>query len=103
MTAREICFRARAGNQRALFAVDRLGKYLGMGIANVVSMLMPETIVLGGSVMQSADLFLNRIREVVRENCRLVPALECEIALSSSGAAAGLMGAAQVWHSRFHR
>jgi glucokinase len=64
-------------------------------------MFMPETIILGGSVMQSADLFIDRIRGTVQEKCRLVPAEYCDIALSSLGSASGLLGAAQVWHSHF--
>lgn len=102
LTAREICSRARTGDICALSAVERLGKYLSIGIANVISMFMPETIILGGSVMQSADLFIDRIRETVQEKCRLVPAEYCDIALSSLGSASGLLGAAQVWHSRFY-
>jgi len=101
LTAKEICSRARTGDVRAIIAVDRLGKYLGMGIANVISMLMPERIVLGGSVMQSADLFLDRIRATVQDKCRLVPAARCDVALASLGNSAGLIGAAQVWHHRF--
>jgi predicted NBD/HSP70 family sugar kinase len=66
-------------------------------------MLMPEVIALSGSVMQSADLLLDPIRAIVRSNCRLVPVEKCEIAVSSLGANAGLIGAAQVWHYRFDR
>jgi glucokinase len=83
--------------------VERLAKYLGLGLSNVVSILMPEVIALSGSVMQSADLLLDRIHAIVRGKCRLVPVENCEIAVSSLGANAGLIGAAQVWHNRFDR
>ena len=102
-TGKEICMLARTGHVAAQQAVEHLAKYLGLGIANVVSILMPEMIALSGSVMQSADLLLDRIRAIVRTNCRLVPAENCEIAVSSLGANAGLIGAAQVWHNRFNR
>ena len=75
--------------------------YLGIGISNVIHMLMPEVIALSGSVMQSADLLLDKMRAIVRNNCRVVPSGFCEITLSSLGANAGLIGAAEVWHSRF--
>jgi glucokinase len=102
-TCREICALARTGDVPALLAVDRLAKYLGLGISNVVSMLLPEVIALSGSVMQSADLLLGSIRSIVRSNRRLVPVESCEIAVSSLGANAGLIGAAQAWHNRFER
>ena len=103
LSCKDICRLARAGDAAAERAVEHLAKYLGMGLSNVVSMLMPEVIALSGSVMQSADLLLDRIRAIVRTNCRLVPAENCEIAVSSLGANAGLIGAAQVWHNRFDR
>lgn len=102
-TGEEICKLARQGDLDARRAVDRLANYLGLGVANVVSMFIPEVIALSGSVMHSADLFLDPIRAIVLNRCRLVPAESCEIAVSSLGANAGLIGAAQVWHSRFNR
>lgn len=100
-TAREICDRARGGDPIAMKAVMREGRYLGAGLANVISMFMPEAIVLGGSVMQSAELFLPLIHETISKNCALVPHKMCEISLASLGPDAGLIGAAQAWHNRF--
>ncbi len=103
LSAREICARAQDSDEWARRAVEREAHYLGLGLANLVTLFAPETIVLGGSVMKSAHLFLDRMREVMRQNCRLVPADRVEIALASLGADAGLIGAAQVWHHRFER
>lgn len=102
-TGKEICALARTGDARAQRAVEHLAKYLGIGLSNVVSMLAPEVIALSGSVMQSADLLLGRIRTIVRNNCRLIPVESYEIALSSLGPNAGLIGAAQAWHNLFDR
>jgi glucokinase len=73
-----------------------------MGIANIVTVLMPEAVVLGGSMMQSADLFLDDLQRMVRANCRIVPYQFCEISVASLGPDVGLIGAAQVWHHRFN-
>jgi glucokinase len=99
---KQICELARQGHLPARQAVDRLAKYLGLGIANVVSIFTPEVIALSGSVMGSADLLLEPIRAVVRDRCRLAPVESCEIVLSALGANTGILGAAQVWHSRFN-
>jgi glucokinase len=53
--------------------------------------------------MKSAPLFLPRVHEVIRQNCKLVPHEGMEITLASLGAEGGLIGAAQVWHHRFER
>ncbi|MGA9356309.1 MAG: ROK family protein [Terriglobales bacterium] len=101
LTAREICVRAADSDKTARRAVEREGYYLGLGLANLITVFAPDAIVLGGSVMKSAHLFLNRAREAIRQNCRLVPAQSVEISLASLGADAGLIGAAQVWNHRF--
>ncbi len=103
LTAREICARAENSDERARRAVEREGYYLGLGLANLITMFAPEAIVLGGSVIKSAHLFLGRAREVIRRNCRLVPAESVEISLASLGADAGLIGAAEVWNQQFER
>jgi len=103
LTAREICARAQDSDAWAQRAVEREAHYLGLGLANLITMFAPETIVLGGSVMKSAHLFLDRMREVIRQNCRLVPADRVQISLASLGADAGLIGAAQVWQHHFER
>lgn len=100
---KQICELARTGHPAAKAAVDRWARYLGIGLSNVVSMLVPEVIALSGSVMQSADLLLDPALRIIRDNCRLVPVDKCVIALSSLGTHTGIMGAAQVWHSRFNR
>ena len=74
--------------------------YLGLGLANLVTMFVPEVIVLGGSVMKSAVLFLEGIRKVIAASCRFVPYEKTELALASLGEDSNLIGAARVWHYR---
>jgi glucokinase len=101
LTAQEICARAPLGDEWARRAVEREAYYLGVGLANLVTLFVPEAIVLGGSVMKSASLFLDRIHQVIRQNCSLVPFERVEISLASLGSDVGLIGAAQVWHNHF--
>ena len=82
-------------------AVEREAYYLGLGLANLIVLFTPDAIVLGGSVMKSAHLFLDGIRKVIRESCRYVPFEKTELALASLGDDANLIGAARVWHHRF--
>ena len=84
-------------------AVEREAYYLGLGLANLVTMFTPDAIVLGGSVMKSAHLFLDGIRKVIQQSCRLVPFEKTKLRLASLGEDANLIGAAQVWHHRFSR
>jgi glucokinase len=101
LSAKIICARAEEGEEWARRAVEREAYYLGVGLANVVSLFTPDAIVLGGGVMKSANLFLERIHEVIRQNCRLVPFERVEISLASLGPDVALIGAAQVWRHHF--
>ncbi len=101
LTSKHICDLARDGNILALEGVAVLAEYLGTGLANLVSIFMPDAIVLSGSVMESADLFLATIRRKIQENCRLVPRDLCEIRTSFLGADVGLIGAAEAWRHRY--
>jgi glucokinase len=101
ITAKRICDLARQGDALAQQAVEHEAHYLGLGIANLITMFTPDAIVLSGSVMKSADLFLDRIRGVIRKGCRFVPAEKTQLTLASLGDDTNLIGAARVWHYRY--
>ena len=94
--AAEIFERARRGESAANRAVERAAHYLGVGIANLVTIFCPSRIVLGGGVMQSADLLLEGIQGAIRQRCGLVPAHSIAVDVSRLGADAVLIGAAQL-------
>jgi len=102
ITAKRICELAQQGDVVAQQAVEHEGFYLGLGLANLINLFTPDAIVLSGSVMKSADLFMDRIRAVIRGGCRFVPADKTELMLASLGDDTNLIGAARVWHYRFN-
>jgi glucokinase len=101
ITAKAICELARQGDAVALEAVEHEAFYLGLGVANLINLFTPDAIVLSGSVMKSADLFLDRIHNLIRAGCRFVPAEKTKLTLASLGEDTNLIGAARVWHYRF--
>jgi glucokinase len=101
ITAKRICELAQQGDDVALQAVEHEAFYLGLGLANLINLFTPDAIVLGGSVMKSADLLLDRIHNLIRAGCRFVPAEKTKLTLASLGDDTNLIGAARVWHYRF--
>ena len=88
---------ARAGNGVAVAALDRAAAYAGMGIANLVSLLNPEVVVLGGGVVHGAgDLLLDQIRKEAGKWAQPVAMARCRIELTQLGEDAGLLGAARL-------
>jgi glucokinase len=101
ITAKRICELAREADSTAVQAVETEAYYLGLGLANLINLFTPDAIVLSGSVMKSADLLMGRMRTLIRNGCRFVPADKTELALASLGDDTNLIGAARVWHYRF--
>ncbi len=62
LTAQEVFAAARAGDPTALEVVEMAARALGAGVANLVNLLNPEMIVLGGGVLEASDLLLPSIR-----------------------------------------
>ena len=65
-----------------------------------MTIFCPQTIVLGGGMMQSADLLLPPALEVVKRTCTQVPVENTSIVLAGLGRGTGLLGAASVWFCR---
>lgn len=101
LSAAGIFARAQQSDPLALQALKREGYYLGLGLANLITIFSPGRIVLGGGVMKSHHLFLGRAGQVIREVCTQVPAEKTKITLASLGADAGLAGAAEAWLRRY--
>lgn len=96
-SALAVCQAAERGEASARAAVVQEARYLGLGFANLVTLFIPDVIALGGGVMHSRHLFMDKIIETIRENCGLVPFEKTRLVPASLGANAGLAGAAQVW------
>jgi len=101
-SAMQICQRAQSNDPLALRALERQGYYLGIGLANLITLFAPEVISLGGGLMKSSSLFLEHTLAIVRKTCTQVPVEKTRITAASLGQDVGLLGAAQAWLTRYH-
>jgi glucokinase len=95
-TAEQAAEAARNGDARARRAVDETVEWLAMGVANLISVLNPQVIVLGGGLMQAADLFLEPVRAAVAGWAQPLAAPQCRIEPTRLGEDAALYGAARL-------
>lgn len=100
VNARKIFELSAAGDRAAQAAVSRLTYYLGLGLANMTTILVPDVIALGGGLMRSSSSFLDGARDVMREVCGEVPSGKTVICPASLGEDIGLAGALAAWISR---
>jgi glucokinase len=90
---RDVVQAAQDGDTDALRLFERLGTYLGVGLAGTINTFEPEYIVIGGGLSEGAPFFLDRAREEAVG--RALPALadRVKIQLAQAGPKAGLIGA----------
>jgi glucokinase len=81
------------GDKLALKVLERMGMYLGTGLANLVNLLNPEMIVIGGGVANGWELFEKSMRAEVERRAFPVPAGRVKIVPARCGDDAGLLGA----------
>ncbi|MCB2354154.1 ROK family protein [Clostridium estertheticum] len=87
---------AKKGDKIAALAVDRLIKYLGIGIINIVNFIDPEIIVLGGGIAGAGQYLLDLITKEVVANKYYKDLHIAKIVLAQLGNKAGVIGAAMV-------
>lgn len=95
MTTREIAEQAHAGEAEALAAFARFESRLARGLANVVNVLDPDVIVVGGGVSRVERLYRN-VPELVREYV-FGGDFDTPIVPAKFGDSSGVRGAAWLW------
>jgi glucokinase len=85
---------AEAGDQRALAGLSEVGRYLGIGIANVITLITPDVVVLGGGVSQAGELLFGPIRAELRRRVTVTPLDAVQLVPAALGIWAGAVGAA---------
>ncbi len=96
LTAESVFVAGKAGDVLALEVFHRMGDYLGIGLANLINILNPEMIVVGGGVANGWELFEQHMRHQVDEHAFPLPASEVKIVPAECGDDAGLLGAARL-------
>jgi glucokinase len=94
LTAKHIFKAAREDDPLAQQVVTQTACLIGLGVANIVSLVNPEIVILGGSIGAQGDLLLARVQETVQCWAQPISASSVLIVSSPLGSDAGLLGAA---------
>lgn len=100
-TAEAAVVAARAGDPKATEGLAEIGRYLGIGIANMVVVLSPDRVVIGGGIAAAADLLLEPIRAELRRRVQTTSLDDVEVVTAELGTWAGAIGAAIHGAERF--
>jgi glucokinase-like ROK family protein len=93
MTAIDVAVEARKGDLVAQGIISSAGEYLGIAIANLINVVNPGMIVVGGGVAQMGDLFLEPIRQSATQRSLPAAARVVRITAAVLGRRSSGMGA----------
>ena len=93
-TAEEAVRAAEAGNERARAGLADVGRYLGIGIANMITVISPDRVILGGGVAAAGELLFAPIRAEIARRVRTTSIADVALLRAELGIWAGAIGAA---------
>jgi len=100
ITAHDVAAAARQDDRLAVDIFNRAGRLLGFAVANLVSLLDPEVIILGGGMTAAADLYLESLKKAMLERAQPLAAERVKIVVSGIADTVNLLGCARLaWES----
>ena len=96
ITAHDVAAAARKADPLAVEIFRRAGTLLGYGIANMVNLLDPQVIILGGGLAAVSDLYIASLRAAVLERAQPLSAAQVKVVVSRLGDRANLLGCARL-------
>ena len=94
ITAEDVAAAFDKGDALAIEVINMAARYLGIGMANLVNILNPQMIVVGGGVSAMGEKLLRPARISMRRHAFKLPAGTVRIVKTALGADSGLIGAA---------
>jgi len=91
-TAEDVAELARRGDLAARQIFRRIGKTLGLAVANLISLCDPQVVVLGGELMAASDLFWDELANTAVGRCQPLASRKVRLRISGLGADAPLLG-----------
>jgi predicted NBD/HSP70 family sugar kinase len=92
---------ARAGDDAIREVIERQARYLGLALANLVNVLNPEMILLGGIFVDGSDLFLPVAEATMHERAFAGLGERVRLQASQFGWRAGVIGASALALAEF--
>lgn len=94
LTSLDVYEAGKEGDDLALEVFRQMGFYLGIALADLVNVLNPEVIVIGGGAAAGWDLFIGHVEDQIRNRAFREPAERAKLVRAKLGDDAGILGAA---------
>lgn len=93
LTAEQVFERALGGDEACIEVLSQAGSALGVGLTNLIHIVNPEKIILGGGVSKAQQFLLPAIRETIRASALTQSASQTKVEITKLGDDATLIGA----------
>jgi N-acetylglucosamine repressor len=95
-TMDDLIARARAGDGKALAALQVSARYLGLGLGGVINIIDPDRIFIGGEITTAWDLIESTVRAALAERALTPAAASTGLVIVSAEEQPRLRGAAML-------
>ena len=83
---------AQLGDAVSKTIFEIVGNWIGIALANVVNLINPEIIIIGGGVAQAGDILLDPVRETINKRALKIAADAVKVVPAQLGESAGVVG-----------
>lgn len=93
ISAKDVCDKAKEGDEIALEVIDTFGKYMGIVCSHIIQTTDPDVFIIGGGVSRAGSILTDAIEKGIYEYnhiCQIKP----KVVIATLGNDAGAYGAA---------
>lgn len=102
VSAKTLVEAVRLNDKLAVEIWDETCLYLAVGVANVITLVAPEAVIIGGGIAAaSGELFFAPLRRLVPRFVSMIPANKIKILPAELGGESGVRGAVALAEKRF--
>ena len=100
-TPKQLSVAAQSGDRTARRVWSDVGRLLGIGVANLINLLNPDRVVIGGGVSEAWRWFAPSLERTVRSQAMAAAFDGVRIVRATLGNQAGIVGSAVlIWETR---
>ncbi|HYO92279.1 MAG TPA: ROK family protein [Pyrinomonadaceae bacterium] len=93
ITAQIVAAAAQSGDELARRVWDEMIYFLSLGIGNVITILAPEAVIIGGGVAASGEQLFGPLRPLVERRAKMIPVESVQLLQGALGGESGVYGA----------
>jgi len=101
-STKDIVLAAEMDDQYCKELLEKAGEYIGIGIANAISLFNPSKVIIGGRLIEDNPVLMNKMQQTVESHT--IPAIydDTQIIVSNLGIYASALGAATLCLEKYY-